>query len=78
MLRRTFFSVIGGLPFVSLFGKRKSVPSKGSSGGCELVVPGRGDCLHGIGLPGKSVPGQHDGPDDTVDAWGKPNGWCWQ
>jgi hypothetical protein len=19
----------------------------------------------------------HDGPDDTVDVYGKPNGWCW-
>lgn len=45
---------------------------------CELTGPGRGDCAHFVGLPGKSIPGQHDGPDDTVDAWGKPNGWCWQ
>ena len=39
--------------------------------------PFGGDCEHMIGLPGKSIPGQHDGPDDTVDAYGKPNGWCW-
>lgn len=43
---------------------------------CTLAGPGRGDCLHFVGLPGKSIPGQHDGPDDTVDAYGRPNGWC--
>jgi hypothetical protein len=47
-------------------------------GGCTLAGPGRGDCEHFIGLPGKSMPGQHDGPDDTVDVYGKPNGWCWR
>ena len=36
-----------------------------------------GNCIRAIGLPGKSIPGQHDGPDDTVDGHGKPNGWCW-
>lgn len=46
-------------------------------GGCTLAGPGRGDCEHAVGLPGKSIPGQHDGQDDTVDAYGKPNGWCW-
>ena len=46
-------------------------------GGCTLSGPGRGDCEHAVGLPGKSIPGQHDGQDDTVDAYGKPNGWCW-
>lgn len=46
-------------------------------GGCTLAGSGRGDCEHYVGLPGISIPGQHDGPDDTVDAWGKPNGWCW-
>lgn len=46
-------------------------------GHCFYASPGRGDCEHFIGLPGHSVPGQHDGPDDTVDAYGKPNGWCW-
>ncbi len=45
--------------------------------GCTLAEPGRGDCEHAVGLPGHSIPGQHDGPDDTVDAYGKPNGWCW-
>ena len=45
--------------------------------GCFLSGPGRGDCEHFVGLPGKSIPGQHDGPDDTVDHYGKPNGWCW-
>jgi len=44
--------------------------------GCRFAGPGRGDCAHFIGLPGKSIPGQHDGPDDTVDAYGQPNGWC--
>jgi hypothetical protein len=46
-------------------------------GGCVLAGPGRGDCENSVGLPGQSVPGQHDGDDDTVDACGKPNGWCW-
>lgn len=45
--------------------------------GCTLAGPGRGDCAHFVGLPGHSIPGQHDGPDDTVDVYGKPNGWCW-
>lgn len=49
----------------------------GRDGCCELAGPGRGDCAHFVGLPGKSVPGQHDGKDDTLDAYGKPNGWCW-
>jgi hypothetical protein len=48
-----------------------------SGGGCTLAGPGRGDCERFIGLPGRSIPGRHDGPDDTVDAYGKPNGWCW-
>ena len=47
------------------------------NGGCTLAGSGRGDCDHFIGLPGKSIPGVHDGPDDTVDVYGKPNGWCW-
>lgn len=45
--------------------------------GCTMAGPGRGDCEHFVGLPGMSIPGQHDGPDDTVDEFGKPNGWCW-
>jgi len=45
--------------------------------GCTLSGPGRGDCMHFVGLPGKSIPGKHDGPDDTLDCYGKPNGWCW-
>lgn len=48
-----------------------------NSGGCTLAGPGRGDCEHAVGLPGESIPGQHDGDDDTVDVYGKPNGWCW-
>ncbi len=45
-------------------------------GGC--IRPGTGgDCANYLGLPGKSIPDQHDGPDDTVDIYGKPNGWCW-
>jgi hypothetical protein len=43
---------------------------------CRFAGPGRGDCAHFIGLPGKSIPGQHDGLDDTVDEYGIPNGWC--
>jgi len=46
-------------------------------GGCLYAGPGRGDCEHAVGLPGTSIPGRHDGPDDTVDVYGKPNGWCW-
>lgn len=46
--------------------------------GCTLTGPGRGDCHHFIGYPSPiHKPGEHDGPDDTVDAYGKPNGWCW-
>jgi hypothetical protein len=45
--------------------------------GCFYAGPGRGDCEHFIDLPGKHIPGQHDGPYDTVDVYGKPNGWCW-
>ncbi len=48
-----------------------------SGGGCYFATGGRGDCYHYVGLPGRSVPGQHDGDDDTVDHYGKPNGWCW-
>jgi len=44
---------------------------------CQLTKPGRGDCEHFIGLPGISISGQHDGPDDTKDCYDKPNGWCW-
>lgn len=44
--------------------------------GCMRPGPG-GDCEHYIGLPGKSI-GHPDKPaDDTVDEYGKPNGWCW-
>lgn len=46
-------------------------------GTCLLAGPGRGDCEHAVGLQGHRIPNQHDGPDDTVDAYGKPNGWCW-
>ena len=46
--------------------------------GCLFAGPGRGDCEHFVGYP-SSVhrPGMHGGPDDTVDEYGKPNGWCW-
>jgi hypothetical protein len=46
-------------------------------GNCRFSGPGRGDCENFVGLPGHSIPGQHDGDDDTVDHYGKPNGWCW-
>lgn len=49
-----------------------------NGGKCELAGIGRGDCGHYVGLSGTSIPGRHDGPDDTVDEYGKPNGWCWQ
>lgn len=45
---------------------------------CQYARPGRGDCEHSVGLPGHAIPLQHDGQDDTVDCYGKPNGWCWQ
>lgn len=57
--------------------ERDVLRQKAESGGCLYAGPGRGDCEHFIGLPGLAVSGQHDGPDDTVDAYGKPNGWCW-
>ena len=44
---------------------------------CQLAGPGRGDCENAVGLPGLTIPGQHDGEDETVDVYGKPNGWCW-
>jgi hypothetical protein len=49
-----------------------------SEHGCEYSRAGRGDCEHYVGLPGRSIPGQHDGTDDTVDVYGRPNGWCWR
>ncbi len=52
-------------------------PQSDDNAGCTFAGPGRGDCEHSIGLPGKSIPGQHDGEDDTVDVYGRPNGWCW-
>jgi len=48
-----------------------------AGGKCTYAKPGRGDCEHAVGLPGKAIHGKHDGPDDTVDCYGKPNGWCW-
>jgi hypothetical protein len=51
--------------------------SAADQGCCLYAGPGRGDCEHFVGLPGKSIPGQHDGDDDTVDVYGRPNGWCW-
>lgn len=55
----------------------KEIKRLKETSGCLYAGSGRGDCAHFIGLPGKSIPGQHDGKDDTVDAYGKPNGWCW-
>jgi len=52
-------------------------PPRKLDSGCQLAGPGRGDCEHAIGLPGIPITGQHDGEDTTVDANGKPNGWCW-
>lgn len=54
---------------------RLSNPDK-SIRGCLLSKLGRGDCEHAVGLPGKSIPGRHDGPDDTLDEYDRPNGWC--
>ena len=51
-------------------------PANNRTNGCLLSGPGRGDCVNFVGLPGPSIPGQHDGEDDTLDVYGKPNGWC--
>lgn len=46
--------------------------------GCTLAGPNRGDCEHFVGIPSPfHKPRQHDGDNDTVDCYGKPNGWCW-
>lgn len=42
--------------------------------GCLFSDPGRGDCEHSVGLPGRRIIG--DGTDDTIDEYGRPNGWC--
>jgi len=55
----------------------QDITDEKDGGGCSLSGPGRGDCENEVGLPGEDIPGQHDGPDDTVDCYGKPNGWCW-
>lgn len=55
----------------------KEIEQLKETSGCSYAGKGRGDCEHFIGLPGKSITGQHDGEDDTVDVYGKPNGWCW-
>lgn len=47
------------------------------AGVCLFATFGRGDCWNYVGLPGRSMPGKHNGPDDTVDCYDKPNGWCW-
>jgi len=52
-------------------------PPRNLDSGCQLAGLGRDDCEHAIGLPGIPITGQHDGEDTTVDANGKPNGWCW-
>lgn len=59
---------------IRLDGERSSM----SDGSCTLAgKPGRGDCLHFVGLPDISIiPKQHDGLS-TEDEYGKPNGWCW-
>lgn len=46
-------------------------------GGCVFASSERGDCENAVGLPGESIPGQHDGHDDRMDVYGRPNGWCW-
>ena len=62
---------------IKIFDDDDVLRDKLQGGGCTLSGPGRGDCEHAVGLPGESIPGQHDGDDDTVDVYGKPNGWCW-
>ena len=39
-------------------------------GACLLAGPGRGDCLHFIGIPTTST-------TEDYDEYGKPAGWCW-
>lgn len=65
-----------------IFRPRAKRPAPGQyerdpSQGCAFAGPQRGDCENAVGFPGISIPDQHDGPDDTVDVYGKPNGWCW-
>ncbi len=59
-----------------MLGRNMPVQFPSEVRGCLFSGPGRGDCEHFVGLPGKSIPGRHDGPDDTVDEYGRPNGWC--
>ena len=59
------------------FRELESALEKATNGGCAFALLRPGNCETEVGLPGRSVPGQHDGDDDTVDANGKPNGWCW-
>jgi hypothetical protein len=37
--------------------------------GCLMAGPGRGDCLHFVGLPAEEN-------EQTTDSYGRPNGWC--
>ena len=37
--------------------------------GCLLARPGRGDCLHYIGIPKVF-------DENTTDVYGRPYGWC--
>lgn len=65
-------------PYPAIPGSKIESPDVRSDRGCQLAGPGRGDCEHFVGYPSPiHCPGQHDGPDDTVDVYGKPNGWCW-
>lgn len=87
MRRRSLLKAALAAPLGLLFGKKsEGQPEaklslweefKRDGGGCYFAGPDRGDCEHFVGLPGKSIPNQHDGDDDTVDLYGKPNGWCW-
>ena len=53
----------------------RTVETMQATHGCLLSGPGRGDCWHALGLPGKR---EHP---ETIDHYGRPNGWCqvcWQ
>ncbi len=70
-------SVIGSQPKPEPETPFERLQWKVNSGCCTLSGLMRGDCEHAVGLPGKSIPNKHNGPDDTVDCYDKPNGWCW-
>ena len=60
------FAALVAANALELADKRIAELERNEGGGCTLAGPGRGDCEHYVGLQ-----------DGAVDAYGKPNGWCW-